>query len=329
MSGSARHPLLAPPLGAVLAVAGLGVAQSHPLKVAQSDDGRFAAPGGGREDLRFTAVSVLALLADGSTVRAGPYRPQTKNAVRWLRDRIDERGRIGHDARPDWLLDHMIAATALTEAYRLSDYHTMQRDVAAVVAAAAEGLAQPGLVDVETLWWGAWLADAARGFEDEFGPQTTLDGAGRLPPCRWRDGAIQVDRLEFAVLCAKARASAREGSFDAQLLEHLRGVPLARLGRLDERSPRERFMLACRAYAPDSPLALEFSEALAADDRLRRRMEPFPAARLPRVWSADSAYDWLTLTIYHRYMRFDAIAGQPVDRDRARDLREQRARRDR
>ena len=79
MSGSARHPLLAPPLGAVLAVAGLGVAQSHPLKVAQSDDGRFAAPGGGREDLRFTAVSVLALLADGSTVRAGPYRPQTKS----------------------------------------------------------------------------------------------------------------------------------------------------------------------------------------------------------------------------------------------------------
>ena len=86
-----------------------------PLQSAQRADGRFPVAGDPRAELRFTAAVCLAIVGDGSTRSAGSYAHQLGHAMSWLERRIDERGRIGFEARPGWLPVSLIASCAVAE----------------------------------------------------------------------------------------------------------------------------------------------------------------------------------------------------------------------
>jgi hypothetical protein len=89
----------------------------------QSKDGHWpaAGPDGGRarRDLRATALMMLGLLADGTTLRSGPYRAPLRNAMRWLHKNQDKQGRFAFHSDTDWILDHAMATYAVVEAARL------------------------------------------------------------------------------------------------------------------------------------------------------------------------------------------------------------------
>ncbi|MEC7582847.1 MAG: prenyltransferase/squalene oxidase repeat-containing protein [Planctomycetota bacterium] len=80
--------------------------------------------GAGRatHDIGVTALAVLAFLGDGSTLRSGPYKPDLKAAIRWLRNNQQDNGLFGSDEAPDFIYDHAIATYAMCEAYGLSSY---------------------------------------------------------------------------------------------------------------------------------------------------------------------------------------------------------------
>ena len=83
-------------------------------------------PGNGVHDVGVTGLALLAFLGDGSTLRAGPYKENIKNGVKWLKDNQQENGLFGMNASHDFVYDHAIAAYAMCEAYGLSQYSLLK-----------------------------------------------------------------------------------------------------------------------------------------------------------------------------------------------------------
>ena len=78
-------------------------------------------------DVGVTGLAVLALLADGNTMRSGPHATAVTKGVRWLCDqqkptkrRRKPKGVFGPAAAHDYIYDHAIATQAVIEAYGLS-----------------------------------------------------------------------------------------------------------------------------------------------------------------------------------------------------------------
>jgi hypothetical protein len=105
----------------------------------QDDDGRWDAdefmkhddpalgdtctgPGNPVHDVGVTGLALLALLADGNTLRSGTHREAVKRAAKWLREQQQHNGLIGTNAAHDFIYGHAIATYALTEAFGLSSY---------------------------------------------------------------------------------------------------------------------------------------------------------------------------------------------------------------
>ncbi len=88
----------------------------------QASDG----PGGATHDVGVTGLAVLALLADGSTMRSGPQRDAVKKAVKWLVAQQQENGLFGTNASHDFIYDHAIAAYAMCEVFGLSNYELLK-----------------------------------------------------------------------------------------------------------------------------------------------------------------------------------------------------------
>ncbi len=141
-------------IGWMLALAApFAAAQDSSAARTQAADGRWPAAehgGSAAADLAVTSLMLLALLGDGSTMRAGPYREQVKGALRWLLAGQDAQGRLRLRPDPEWLLDHAMGTYALAEAVRLSP---LKGVVCTAALAAARALAaelgrmrpQPGI----------------------------------------------------------------------------------------------------------------------------------------------------------------------------------------
>ncbi|MGK0205936.1 MAG: hypothetical protein ACI9S9_005029 [Planctomycetota bacterium] len=78
--------------------------------------------GARKPDITVTCLVTLALLGDGSTMRAGPERAQIKNAMRWLRNTQRPNGTVG---APGNMLEHGLATYTLVEGAGLSNYSLM------------------------------------------------------------------------------------------------------------------------------------------------------------------------------------------------------------
>jgi hypothetical protein len=79
-------------------------------------------PGNGANDVGVTGLALLAFLGAGNTMREGPYRKNVRRGVRWLLEQQNENnGLLGTNASQSYVYSHAIAATALCEAYGLSD----------------------------------------------------------------------------------------------------------------------------------------------------------------------------------------------------------------
>lgn len=102
-------------------------------------------------DVGVTSLALLALLADGSTMRVGPHQDAIKRAVLWLRDSMQADGRVGTTS-----LEQALATMAFAETYRLSNYKLLHKYVQGMVAALEaqrdERGAWPGPT-VETTAW--------------------------------------------------------------------------------------------------------------------------------------------------------------------------------
>ncbi|MBK8980168.1 MAG: terpene cyclase/mutase family protein [Planctomycetes bacterium] len=84
-------------------------------------------PGNPTHDIGVTGLALLAFLADGSTLRSGPYSEVIKKGVQWLREQQDEKtGLFGSNAANEFIYDHAIATLAMVEAYGLSDYRLLR-----------------------------------------------------------------------------------------------------------------------------------------------------------------------------------------------------------
>lgn len=103
-----------------------------------------AVSGGGRADagLRVTALMLLALLGDGTTLarREGSVRSLDKG-VQWLRQQQDKKGRIALHTGPDWPLDHAMATCVLAEVLRTGGPAPLAEEVVAAVEALRTQLA--------------------------------------------------------------------------------------------------------------------------------------------------------------------------------------------
>ncbi|HZN39479.1 MAG TPA: prenyltransferase/squalene oxidase repeat-containing protein [Planctomycetota bacterium] len=77
-------------------------------------------------DVGVTGLGLLALLAEGNTVRAGQYRENVLRAVRWLQEQQQENGLFGTNAGADFIYGHAIATYAMCEAYGLSDHRPIK-----------------------------------------------------------------------------------------------------------------------------------------------------------------------------------------------------------
>lgn len=81
-----------------------------------------------RSDIETTCLMTLSLLGDGSTMRAGFYKTQIKNAIRWLRHAQQPDGTIGATAGTasnNNMVEHGLATYTLVEAAGLSDYRLL------------------------------------------------------------------------------------------------------------------------------------------------------------------------------------------------------------
>ena len=101
----------------------------------EGDEGDGA--GDARHDVRVTGLALLALMADGSTMRSGPHKRAVKRAVIWIKDRQIDGGFLRASPERDELLvvDHAIATLAISEAYQISKYRTLKRYVQRAVDA--------------------------------------------------------------------------------------------------------------------------------------------------------------------------------------------------
>lgn len=132
------------------------------LKRTQLEDGSWAALGHQDVQVAATSLALLAMLGDGSTMRAGPYKGSIKSGVKWLRDRQSEDGAFAESTGP-----HMLATYAMTEAFHFSSYRLIKKNAAR------------GLQHLESLRHpdGGWRVSVAAEHSD---PALTLWGATLL-----------------------------------------------------------------------------------------------------------------------------------------------------
>ena len=99
------------------------------------EEDRCDGKGDARHDLRVTGLALMALMANGSTMRSGPHRSAVKRAVIWIKERQIEGGLLRASKEHPLLVDHAIATFALSEAYQISRYRTLKRYVQLAVNA--------------------------------------------------------------------------------------------------------------------------------------------------------------------------------------------------
>jgi len=78
-------------------------------------------------DVGVTGLAMLAMLGDGSTLRAGPYKEHLKRATKWMMDHQHPNGLFGSNASHDFIYDHAIAAYAMCEVYGLSAFPVLKK----------------------------------------------------------------------------------------------------------------------------------------------------------------------------------------------------------
>jgi len=103
----------------------------------QAEDGSFSGPDG-KPDLTATCLMTLALLGDGSTMRAGPDRARIKKAVLWLRAQLMADGTFrpfGKRARKNSTRANGLATYTIVEAAGLSEYRLLWKTVDPAVKA--------------------------------------------------------------------------------------------------------------------------------------------------------------------------------------------------
>ena len=83
-------------------------------------------PGNATYDVGVTGLALLALLAEGNTMRAGTHRDSVRRAVNWLQEQQQENGLFGTNTTADFIYGHAIAAYAMCEAYGLADHRQIR-----------------------------------------------------------------------------------------------------------------------------------------------------------------------------------------------------------
>ncbi len=86
-------------------------------------------PGNPVHDVGLTGLALLALLGDGNTLRVGKYKENVRKGILWLKDQQDDEGLIGEKVGQSFMYSHIIAATAMCEAYGLSRFRLLRRPV--------------------------------------------------------------------------------------------------------------------------------------------------------------------------------------------------------
>lgn len=90
------------------------------LVALQRDDGSWTDGPKSAHDTATTAFAVLALLADGNTTTRGPRAAAVQRAVDWLREQLDDDGRVIGRGSVRCELDQAVVTFALSEAGGLS-----------------------------------------------------------------------------------------------------------------------------------------------------------------------------------------------------------------
>ncbi|MBK8974852.1 MAG: hypothetical protein IPM29_02915 [Planctomycetes bacterium] len=301
----------------------------------QCADGRYPAawaepsteaPPAAAGDLLATALTVLALLGDGTTTKAGLFQAELQRALGWLVAQCDDRGRLALRTDPDWLLDHAVATAALAEAARLCSDPALRQRLDAPLRVLAGHLQRAGRsVAPECLLWCRIAARSALRSAELRGDADDDDPAGAL--------AAAVDRLAAAVLGVDADRDTGAADDDADaralavriLLRSLApdrepGAPVPELERLVARlsegawpeltdDPLALWYATLAAYRQGAPAWRAFERGLdelvvrtqLRDGPLRESWAPRGALgeRTGRV--GTTAVHVLILELYYRY----------------------------
>lgn len=244
-------------------------------------------PGEHAGDLRATAAAVLADLASGSTVKAGPRKDALKLAVAWLRDQIDEdTGRF----RSGTLDDHALGAYALAAMYAASLYRTLKPYAAKTTADVWRRIEAPapGTTVNPATYALALLASEASG---------GLDAGARARAVAWFDARPDTD----------ARTSLRRAA--AELMCRTVATPEAAVA--DTAHLVDRFLTLPPGPRGEPPL--DDLTLFLATHALARLGEPAWSAWCKRLTPlAETSVDWsatpigetglrlITLSLYYR-----------------------------
>ncbi len=272
-----------------------------PLQSAQRADGRFPVAGDPCAELRFTAVVCLAIVGDGSTRASGSYAHQLGHAMDWLEQRIDERGRIGFEARPGWLPVSVIASCAVAEDACTTVEFDASRKLAAIVSAHARELAHRREIDVEMLWWADWLCRAARSWaERRVDLERECRALGAPLPEAVR---IDHDALRSAIDERLAELPRPEGVWEPSLYDELIGEtrdlpPVARASELLNDDPRACFYLIHQAWRRGGETWEEYSRVLG-----RPIAQRIPSRSSEVAFDEGAAWDVLSTEFYYRYSK--------------------------
>lgn len=258
----------------------------------RADDGRvpanWARAGAPEEagvpdgDLRTTALTALAIIADGSTLRSGPHKQHLKATIRWLRAQQDDEGRFGLRTDSAWWLDEAITTYAIGEAGRVSSYALLQRNFESGVGALTNHLRHlERNVDPELLLWCRLSVLAGIQYEERIAQaQKNADA----PP--WDSGVKALDaeirRLTTESIPSEDRARA------ARLLLELRS----------ERAPDPEFVAALRP-------------AFVLDDRSLEDVDPLALLYATTASYLEGAPSWQSM---QRRLKDSIVASQSTDK---------------
>lgn len=192
--------------------------------------------------LRTTSMVLLALLADGSTMRRGPNRSPIRLGTKWLRERIDAQGRFALSTDAAWIGDHALATLAFAEVTRLSESRLLLEQVVRSVDFLAEHLAHPRVSSSPELV--AW-SEATVESLDAFGPR---DDDGAIAACR--------DRLRTALVRHRAQMRSPRTDLEHAIALHLAAGAAAREAAREATNATER-RAAVEAFAAACASALE------------------------------------------------------------------------
>ncbi len=136
---------------------------------------RCTGPGSPIHDVGLTGLALLAFLGDGNTLRVGRYKENVKRGILWLKDQQDDEGLIGEKVGRSFMYSHIIAATALCEAYGLSRFRLLRRPVQKAVDYISNArnpykawryYPRSGDNDSSVTGWAVIALASARSFED-------------------------------------------------------------------------------------------------------------------------------------------------------------------